>query len=88
MELKLLKLYYIANQILLLIVPYGIETTKMQPRSSYGKLLIVPYGIETQSATEAALAFGLLIVPYGIETNLRLCIPPRFAWAFNRTLWN
>ena len=37
------------RRIVLLIVPYGIETRLIKVCQSYGGLLIVPYGIETAS---------------------------------------
>ena len=73
--------------LLLLIVPYGIET-RIQIKTELLKvLLIVPYGIETEYAKEMFDYTGLLIVPYGIETSLfHLLIMLQLS--FNRTLWN
>ena len=45
-----LKHYYVAiycDEIILLIVPYGIETRLTDHFQSMQQLLIVPYGIET-----------------------------------------
>ena len=54
---------------MLLIVPYGIETSfTRQGTAKRVRLLIVPYGIETLSGTGRRTRRGLLIVPYGIET--------------------
>ena len=48
MELKLQKQYYQNKDIwILLIVPYGIETSLEYRNSLEETLLIVPYGIET-----------------------------------------
>ena len=55
--------------IVLLIVPYGIETHFTHNTRARGLLLIVPYGIETRQVRGAGRRGGLLlIVPYGIET--------------------
>ena len=55
---------------MLLIVPYGIETSKVIYRFAAEPLLIVPYGIETYLAPFVGIVrYGLLIVPYGIETT-------------------
>ena len=58
-----------SNFIILLIVPYGIETLfiDIDIRQS-DILLIVPYGIETMVAMVGDEVKELLIVPYGIET--------------------
>ena len=53
---------------LLLIVPYGIETSTTNGISLKQFLLIVPYGIETWIGANNKHFFYLLIVPYGIET--------------------
>ena len=53
---------------MLLIVPYGIETSFQSSTDRPSFLLIVPYGIETLIVSGFFLSFGLLIVPYGIET--------------------
>ena len=60
---------------ILLIVPYGIETTFVTTFLECAVLLlIVPYGIETtKNASCSSSLNSLLIVPYGIETlELRL----------------
>ena len=55
---------------MLLIVPYGIETTSVPLIVRYPvRLLIVPYGIETGFLFACSFNFHLLIVPYGIETR-------------------
>ena len=54
--------------IVLLIVPYGIETCLPMPPSPAPTLLIVPYGIETVQSLSVRWTNTLLIVPYGIET--------------------
>ena len=56
--------------IVLLIVPYGIETDDASHLNvKLRNLLIVPYGIETTSGRRRCVEAGrLLIVPYGIET--------------------
>ena len=73
---------------LLLIVPYGIETSTMLCHSVLSGLLIVPYGIETLQE-EIDRKYGwLLIVPYGIETARRSPHLLLVYYAFNRTLWN
>ena len=57
MELKLYQYQIIPGANILLIVPYGIETTY-----EYGmfrlaiQLLIVPYGIETQSCSKICVS--------------------------------
>ena len=48
MELKLLTSSFPVFGKALLIVPYGIETTRKKPEQSKRGLLIVPYGIETR----------------------------------------
>ena len=54
---------------MLLIVPYGIETTDaLDKLKENAELLIVPYGIETLDADILFNTETLLIVPYGIET--------------------
>ena len=62
----------------LLIVPYGIETSNEQRDPFCVLLLIVPYGIETMVHT-SGFYFGryLLIVPYGIETKTTHISSPR-----------
>ena len=47
MELKLLSLLILLHLLVLLIVPYGIETGVGECFKKRVKLLIVPYGIET-----------------------------------------
>ena len=47
MELKLIKIQIYLEQFALLIVPYGIETSRSLWFRRGGLLLIVPYGIET-----------------------------------------
>ena len=73
--------------IVLLIVPYGIETNERKVRDYWEYLLIVPYGIETRYQQKDECDLTLLIVPYGIETceaaKLEVMCPP-----FNRTIWN
>ena len=55
---------------MLLIVPYGIETSRLQHNSLHLRgLLIVPYGIETKRVRDFDRVELLLIVPYGIETG-------------------
>ena len=54
---------------ILLIVPYGIETTEYRLNMTGNHLLIVPYGIETQFVGVQSWRARLLIVPYGIETQ-------------------
>ena len=56
------------NDSILLIVPYGIETSDIMSESISSILLIVPYGIETKEGVQCRLLDSLLIVPYGIET--------------------
>ena len=48
MELKLIILNLLSAEHLLLIVPYGIETSDNLPGDGRDVLLIVPYGIETR----------------------------------------
>ena len=88
MELKLINTMAGSNGVLLLIVPYGIETFFAKYSDfAHWQLLIVPYGIETQVYLRRAHSQNLLIVPYGIET----CISYRTGTqplTFNRTLWN
>ena len=47
MELKLYKMRDVVGSLVLLIVPYGIETQKCDEYLPSHSLLIVPYGIET-----------------------------------------
>ena len=68
MELKLPNSVNCLNVIILLIVPYGIETMEYAVIAAKFDLLIVPYGIETMEYAVIAAKFDLLIVPYGIET--------------------
>ena len=49
MELKQSNPHFPRGEVLLLIVPYGIETVVQRPETSVHRLLIVPYGIETHS---------------------------------------
>ena len=89
MELKLTLLIILEASDMLLIVPYGIETMKLQhDAQNFSTLLIVPYGIETESTVNTvSCKAGLLIVPYGIET--KFCAPADVsAKTFNCTLWN
>ena len=53
MELKRKKNLYAAFRIILLIVPYGIETEESGKHVEKAELLIVPYGIETQQPPAA-----------------------------------
>ena len=68
MELKRSLPHAVSSMILLLIVPYGIETLLEYYQEQGKRLLIVPYGIETYSAVTNYSWTYLLIVPYGIET--------------------
>ena len=74
MELKLEWVCQPAIVIVLLIVPYGIETGKSQFRFFTTYLLIVPYGIETILYSCSNSVLILLIVPYGIETSIHTAI--------------
>ena len=47
MELKHTTIQPVAKRLVLLIVPYGIETSKAYRDRMMTELLIVPYGIET-----------------------------------------
>ena len=70
MELKLYQLVEVGHQLLLLIVPYGIETALTVTHTYSNRLLIVPYGIETWGYGRTIPDDSyLLIVPYGIETS-------------------
>ena len=70
MELKRNHQLIIAVIIVLLIVPYGIETVPGCNRWLPSMvLLIVPYGIETAITRAKLNNLTLLIVPYGIETS-------------------
>ena len=61
--------------ILLLIVPYGIETISNWNSFDFCIiLLIVPYGIETKLSIINGATVVLLIVPYGIETIIPVSI--------------
>ena len=51
MELKLILRCPVFHAVVLLIVPYGIETYFGGVRYRKERLLIVPYGIETTPAT-------------------------------------
>ena len=75
-------------QQILLIVPYGIETTFLLAEGGSEGLLIVPYGIETLCCLQQHVSpLALLIVPYGIETVI-YTDGDFYSYAFNRTLWN
>ena len=87
MELKLFIGFYSISFVILLIVPYGIETWERIMAEYRCDLLIVPYGIETKMTRAYSFVAELLIVPYGIETYSR-CAGSGSALAFNRTLWN
>ena len=67
MELKCYPTIQVILQILLLIVPYGIEIRPWGGCWDGAPLLIVPYGIEIKLKDLIQAATGLLIVPYGIE---------------------
>ena len=55
MELKLHFGIFVQIEIILLIVPYGIETYQNNMKPAMRKdLLIVPYGIETEFSRPAA----------------------------------
>ncbi len=56
MELKLEIRSSGGRDILLLIVPYGIETVLSRCIIEMKKLLIVPYGIETKESAETSVA--------------------------------
>ena len=88
MELKLSVGFTHTEFVMLLIVPYGIETNISVTWYLIGiLLLIVPYGIETGLSWTSNNSRDLLIVPYGIETEFLggFLTPIR---AFNCTLWN
>ena len=51
MELKLVPLGLFTAWCMLLIVPYGIETSDWNTKIGEHELLIVPYGIETGSVS-------------------------------------
>ena len=70
MELKLLHQPRVQPVPILLIVPYGIETSSGGELKQIVRLLIVPYGIETIVSPGFLVVFKLLIVPYGIETYI------------------
>ena len=55
--------------LVVLIVPYGIETTKVNMSLTDEAVLIVPYGIETEVRYVELPVKNVLIVPYGIETR-------------------
>ena len=55
MELKLEMDIEDATDELLLIVPYGIETSKLPAGFGLSYLLIVPYGIETKQEDSSYL---------------------------------
>ena len=74
---------------MLLIVPYGIETSNGLSGASEIPLLIVPYGIETVLYRHGSDWHKcLLIVPYGIETHKAVTFYNPGPFTFNRTLWN
>ena len=56
--------------IVVLIVPYGIETRHNHLITVTIKVLIVPYGIETRKRQGCGTHASVLIVPYGIETKV------------------
>ena len=88
MELKLSIEHNLTVHIVLLIVPYGIETFFVIRKKNFQQLLIVPYGIETKSfVINLENLLDLLIVPYGIETLIGYSILWYYV-PFNRTLWN
>ena len=73
---------------MLLIVPYGIETSYVATSLVPRMLLIVPYGIETPDVNQQLTrCSSLLIVPYGIETEYSANATANYI-PFNCTLWN
>ena len=59
-----------STTMLVLIVPYGIETREKAVSTRTITVLIVPYGIETESnINRETVVLFVLIVPYGIETK-------------------
>ena len=68
MELKLKNNIALAVLKIVLIVPYGIETTDGFGNRGSLLVLIVPYGIETCKGDQPERPLPVLIVPYGIET--------------------
>ena len=89
MELKHIRKPTFSYYLVLLIVPYGIETQNHCHCAMFvSLLLIVPYGIETLCTDLIRReCLTLLIVPYGIETSYCLAAGCRVL-SFNRTLWN
>ena len=77
MELKLRGCSSTSFPLILLIVPYGIETNVPALSRKTKLLLIVPYGIETRYVSRSSLALRLLIVPYGIETDEKIVAIPQ-----------
>ena len=58
MELKLFYRIYTGNCYILLIVPYGIETSFVSLcQAASNELLIVPYGIETYETHKSLISF-------------------------------
>ena len=53
MELKRLRLQRVCCTLVLLIVPYGIETFLVKTMMKLPLLLIVPYGIETSNRPDS-----------------------------------
>ena len=60
---------FMQNEILVLIVPCGMETCNHRPGHNGLFVLIVPCGMETSWSTTASNDFSVLIVPCGMETK-------------------
>ena len=69
MELKLATSCAASADILVLIVPSGIETCLTHITYAVVPVLIVPSGIETLMKHTGKMCSGVLIVPSGIETS-------------------
>ena len=88
MELKCRILFSLPYPGNVLIVPYGIEITRILPDVRQVKVLIVPYGIEILNTdTHDNGHKEVLIVPYGIEIVFREYYRIGSS-PFNRTLWS
>ena len=68
MELKCRCLDNNLLEVLVLIIPYGIEMKNASPVCQLRQVLIIPYGIEISPVRATKLdVSGVLIIPYGIE---------------------
>ena len=88
MELKQHNSNFVLHSYMLLIVPYGIETSILVDYLLHQRLLIVPYGIETLvsvSWRDKTVTFNRTLWNWNSRRKKETTISFR---SFNRTLWN